>query len=57
MNYVDDTQLYSRMQFGEDRATPLARLEHCVRDLITWCANNALICNLGKTGTVAESVN
>ena len=49
MIYADDTQLYSRMHSGENHATPLAKLELCIRDVITWCANNALICNPGKT--------
>ena len=49
MIYADNTQLYLRMQSGEDRATPLAKRELCIRDVITWCANNALICNPGKT--------
>ena len=52
MIYADDTYLYLRMQSGEDRAIPLAKLELCIRDVITWSANNALICNLGKTEVV-----
>ena len=49
MIYANDTQLYLRIQSGEDRATPLAKLELCIRDVIIWCVNNALICNPGKT--------
>lgn len=55
MIYANDTQLYLRIQSGEDRATPLAKLELCIRDVIIWCANNALICNPGKTEFVRFS--
>ena len=50
MIYTDETQL--DMQPGEDCANPLAKLELCTRDVITWCANVALICNPGKTEVV-----
>ena len=50
MIYADETQL--DMPPGEDCANPLAKLELCTRDVITWCANVALICNPGKTEVV-----
>lgn len=50
MIYADETQL--DIQPGEDCANPLAKLELCTRDVITWCANIALICNPGKTEVV-----
>ena len=52
MIYANDTQLYLRMQSGEDRVTRLVKLKLCIRDVITWCANNALIYNSGKSEVI-----
>ena len=52
MIYANDTQLYLRMQSGEDRATQLVKLKLCIRDVITWCAKNALIYNSGKSEVI-----
>jgi len=52
MMYADDTQLYIRTKPGEDLFTSLAKLELCIKDVITWCKSNALVCNPGKTEVV-----
>ena len=49
MIYVDDTQLYLRIMPNQDSSTSLAKLELCIKDVLTWCSANALLCNPSKT--------
>ena len=52
MMYADDIQLNIRIIPREDPFTSLAKLELCIKDVITRCKSNALVCNPSKTEVV-----
>ena len=52
MMYADDSQLYIIINPRCDRSVSLSKIELCVIDIFTWCTNNSLVCNPGKTEVV-----
>ena len=50
--YADDTQLYISIGSYEDRPVALAKLELCIKDILSGVFTNSLACNPGKTEIV-----
>lgn len=51
MIYADDTQLYITLK-EQDADAAVHRLEHCLRDIQSWCLQNKLFLNDGKTEAI-----
>lgn len=48
MIFADDTQMYLVMQRSE-QSSCLSKLELCAQDILSWMADNKLLCNSSKT--------
>ena len=44
--------MYIQIQPGVDSFASLAKLELCIKDVISWCTINALLCNPDKTEVI-----
>ena len=52
MMYADDSQLYFVINPRSDHSAFLSKIKLCGSDAFTWCTNNGLVCNPGKTEVV-----